>query len=53
MTQATYAKVAEIADQLLGKEGMHKFPLLLVVGLLCISLSLRKYRTTQPPISDL
>lgn len=47
MTDDTYAKAMEIADHLLGKEGMHKYPFLLVVGLLCISLSLRKHRTTD------
>lgn len=46
MTEDTYAKVAQIADDLLGKEGMHKYPLLLLVGLLCIAFSLRKHRTT-------
>lgn len=46
MTEDAYSKVAQIADELLGKEGMHKYPLLLVIGLLCIAFSLRKHRTT-------
>ena len=32
MSEGTYAKVAQIADELLGKEGMHKYPFLLVIG---------------------
>jgi len=47
MIEDTYAKVAQIADELLGKEGMHKYPFLLVVGLLCIAFSLRKHRAVQ------
>jgi len=47
MSEDTYAKVAQIADELLGKEGMHKYPFLLVVGLLCIALSLRKHQSVQ------
>lgn len=47
MKNDTYAKVAEIADELLGKEGMHKYPFLLLVGLLCIAFSLRKYRVSD------
>jgi hypothetical protein len=45
MTNNTYTKVAEICDQLLGKEGMHRYPFLLLIGLMCISFSLRKHRT--------
>ena len=40
----TYNKAVEIADSLLGQEGMHKYPFFLIIGLLFISLSLRKYR---------
>lgn len=47
MSEDTYAKVAQIADELLGKEGMHKYPFLLVIGLLCIAFSLRKRRSVQ------
>lgn len=47
MKNDTYAKVAQIADELLGKEGMHKYPFLLVIGLLCIAFSLRKYRASD------
>lgn len=47
MSEDTYAKVAQIADELLGKEGMHKYPFLLVIGLLCIAFSLRKHRSVQ------
>ena len=47
MTNDTYSKVVQIADELLGKEGMHKYPFLLVIGLLCIAFSLRKHRTAQ------
>ena len=46
MTNDTCTKVAEICDHLLGKEGMDKSPWLLVIGLLCIALSLRQHRTT-------
>jgi hypothetical protein len=46
MSEGTYAKVAQIADELLGKEGMHKYPFLLVIGLLCIAFSLRKHRAS-------
>lgn len=46
MTEETCTKVAQIADELLGKEGMHKYPFLLVIGLLCIAISLRKHRPT-------
>jgi hypothetical protein len=44
MTTSTYNKVVEIADSLLGQEGMHKYPWLLIIGLLFIAFSLRKYR---------
>lgn len=44
MTEDAYSKVAQIADELLGKEDMHKYPLLLVIGLLCIAFTLRKHR---------
>lgn len=47
MIKDTYAKVAQIADELLGKEGMHKYPFLLVIGLVCIAFSLRKHRATD------
>lgn len=47
MTNDTYTKVVQIADELLGKEGMHKYPFLLVIGLLCIALSLRKHRASD------
>ena len=47
MIEDTYAKVTQIADELLGKEGMHKYPFLLVIGLLCIAFSLRKHRSAQ------
>ena len=47
MIEDTYAKVAQIADELLGKEGMHKYPFLLVIGLLCIAFSLRKHRASD------
>lgn len=47
MIEDTYAKVAQIADELLGKEGMHRYPLLLVIGLLFITFSLRKHRPTD------
>ena len=52
MSEDTYAKVAQIADELLGKEGMHKYPFLLVIGLLCIAFSLRKHRAAEPPTSE-
>ena len=52
MKNDAYAKVAQIADELLGKEGMHRYPFLLVVGLLCIAFSLRKHRAAEPPTSD-
>ena len=48
MTEDTYTKVVQMADELLGKEGMHKYPFLLVIGLLCIAFSLRKHRATEP-----
>jgi hypothetical protein len=51
MTNDTNAKVVEICDQLLGKEGMDKYPWLLVIGLLCIAFSLRKHRTQMTPTS--
>jgi hypothetical protein len=51
MKNDTYAKVAEICDQLLGKEGMDKYPALLVIGLLCIAFCLRKHRTRMTPAS--
>lgn len=44
MTQTTYNKVNAFADQMLGQEGMDKYPLFLVIGLLFISLSIRKYK---------
>ena len=47
MTNDTYSKVVQIADELLGKEGMHKYPFLLVIGLLCIAFSLRKHRPSD------
>ena len=52
MSEGTYAKVAQIADELLGKEGMHKYPFLLVIGLLCIAFALRKHRAAEPPTSE-
>jgi hypothetical protein len=48
MTTATYHKAMEITDDLLGREGMHKYPFFLLIGLLFISLSLRKYRSQKP-----
>lgn len=50
MTQTTYNKVNEMADQLLGQEGMHRYPLLLLIGLLFVSLSTRKYK--KLPVFD-
>lgn len=47
MTNDTYTKVMQISDELLGKEGMHKYPFLLVIGLLCIAFSLRKHRPSD------
>jgi hypothetical protein len=47
MTNDTYTKVVQIADELLSKEGMHKYPFLLVIGLLCIAFALRKHRAAQ------
>jgi hypothetical protein len=44
MNKETCDKVSEICDQLLGKEGMDKYPWLLVIGLLCIAFSLRQHR---------
>jgi hypothetical protein len=44
MTQTTYNKVNEFADQMLGQENMHQYPLFLVIGLLFIALSIRKYK---------
>ena len=51
MTNDTYSKVAEICDKLLGKEGMDKYPWLLVIGLLFVAFSLRKHRTQITPTS--
>ena len=47
MIEDTYTKVVQIADELLGKERMHKYPFLLVIGLLCIAFSLRKHRPSD------
>jgi hypothetical protein len=44
MTTTTYNKVVEIADSLLGQRDMDKYPLFLIIGLLFIAFSLRKYR---------
>ena len=52
MIEDTYTKVVQIADELLGKEGMHKYPFLLVIGLLCIAFSLRKHRAAEPLNSE-
>ena len=51
MNKETCDKVSEICDQLLGKEGMDKYPWLLVIGLLCIAFSLRQHRTQMTPTS--
>jgi hypothetical protein len=45
MTKETCEKVEAICDQLLGKEGMDKYPWLLVIGLLFVAFSLRKHKT--------
>jgi hypothetical protein len=44
MTSKAYnmRKAKEIADHLLGKGGMSKYPSLLLVGLLLISISIKK-----------
>jgi len=52
MTKETCEKVEAICDQLLGKEGMDKYPWLLVIGLLLIAFSLRNHRTRLAPASD-
>jgi hypothetical protein len=52
VTEDTYSKVVQIADELLGKEGMHKYPFLLVIGLLCIAFALRKHRAAEPLNSE-
>ena len=44
MTTTTYNKVVEIADSLLGQRDMDKYPFFLIIGLLFIAFSLRKYR---------
>jgi hypothetical protein len=41
-------KVEEIADLLLGRRGMDKYPTLLVIGLLLISFSIRKHKERIP-----
>ena len=50
MTTATYnmQKAQEIADHLLGKEGMSRYPSMLLIGLLLISFIIRKYMKKIP-----
>ncbi len=52
MTKETFEKVEEICEQLLGKEGMDKYPWLLVIGLLFVAFSLRKHRSAEPLSSE-
>jgi hypothetical protein len=41
-TKYNMIKAKEIADLLLGKEGMSKYPSLLLIGLFFVSLSIKK-----------
>lgn len=53
MTKETCEKVEAICDQLLGKEGMDKYPWLLVIGLWFVAISLRQHKTRLAPASDM